>query len=82
MMRLLITDLNTEIKKDLEKKSAGTDVEIDVFKDSTEVTDVAWNKADAIITYRARTHVDYNVRYTTNITYNRLYIPTTRFSSY
>lgn len=52
MMRLLITDLNTEIKKDLEKKSAGTDVEIDVFKDSTEVTDVAWNKADAIITYR------------------------------
>ena len=51
-MKLLITDLNTNINKDLEKNSAGSEVIIEVFKNAFEVTDQAWNNADAIITYR------------------------------
>ena len=51
-MRLLITDLNTEINKGLEKKSAGDNVNLDVFKNVDDVTEESWNKANAIITYR------------------------------
>ena len=56
-MRLLITDLNTEVNKDLEKKSAGSGVKIDIFKNANDVTESAWNKADAIITYRGTKNV-------------------------
>ena len=51
-MRILITDLNTEIHKELESKSAGSGVELDVFKAATDVPELSWNKANAIITYR------------------------------
>ena len=51
-MRLLITDLNTEINKGLEKKSAGDNFNLDVFKSVDDVTEESWNKANAIITYR------------------------------
>jgi len=56
-MRLLITDLNTEVNKGLEKNSAGSGVNIDVFKNANDVTDSAWKKADAIITYRGTKNV-------------------------
>ena len=56
-MRLLITDLNTEVNKGLEKNSAGSGVNIDVFKNANDVTDSAWNNAEAIITYRGTKNV-------------------------
>ena len=38
-MRILITDLNTKIHKDLEKKSAGSGVELDIYKTANDVTE-------------------------------------------
>ena len=51
-MRILITDLNTEIHKDLEKKSAASEVEFDIYKTANDVTEESWNKAHGVITYR------------------------------
>ena len=56
-MRILITDLNTKIHKDLEKKSAGSGVELDIYKTANDVTEESWNKADGIITYRCSKNV-------------------------
>ncbi|MFL2818289.1 MAG: C-terminal binding protein [Candidatus Puniceispirillales bacterium] len=56
-MKILITDLNTEIHKDLEKKSAGSGVELDIYKTANDITDQSWNKAHGIITYRCSKNV-------------------------
>ena len=51
-MRLLITDLNTKINKDLEKDVVGPKIKLDIFDDFEKVSPVAWQGADGIITYR------------------------------
>ena len=56
-MRILITDLNTEINEKLESKSAGSGVDLDIFKTATDVPELSWNKANAIITYRCSKNV-------------------------
>ena len=51
-MRLLITDLNTKINKDLEKDTVGPKIKLDIFDDLKKVPKTSWQSADGIITYR------------------------------
>jgi|TARA_B110000444_G_scaffold91733_1_gene86672 D-3-phosphoglycerate dehydrogenase/C-terminal binding protein len=51
-MNILITDLHVKENEVLEKIVAGDDNNIEFFKHQSDVTDQAWESADAIITYR------------------------------
>ena len=51
-MNILITDLHANENELLEQTVAGDDNTIQFFKHQSEVTDQAWESADAIITYR------------------------------
>ncbi|MCA8927860.1 MAG: C-terminal binding protein [Alphaproteobacteria bacterium] len=50
-MRILITDRHAS-DDGLEQEAAGPDIEIEAFSAPEEVTDDAWARADAIVTYR------------------------------
>ena len=51
-MNILITDLHANENELLEKIVAGDDYRIEFFKHQSEVSDQAWENADAVITYR------------------------------
>lgn len=50
-MRILITDRHAG-GSELEQEAAGPDIEIEAFDSPEQVTDAAWARADAIVTYR------------------------------
>ena len=51
-MNILITDLHADENELLEKIVAGDNNRIEFFKHQSEVTNQAWENADAVITYR------------------------------
>ncbi len=56
-MRILITDRHMLGDEALEQEAAGPDMELEFFASPDEVTDDAWARADAIVTYRGTRQV-------------------------
>src|SRR3546814_16762506 len=53
-MHILITDRNFQGEPLLERETAGKGAEIEIFDAPDQVSDAAWERADAVVTYRGK----------------------------
>lgn len=60
-MHILITDRNFQGEPLLERETAGKGAEIEIFDAPDQVTDAAWARADAVVTYRGTRVVTANM---------------------
>ena len=60
-MHILITDRNFQGEPELEREAGGKGAEIEIFDAPEQVTDAAWARADAVVTYRGTRVVTANM---------------------